>query len=97
LAEPVCTGSGCQGVPGAPPIFSTPSSVTFNGIGNFPAPVPVSVQKKVVKKVVKCAKGKRLVRGKCVKSKGKKVSGKKVSGKGEVKRVGRSGRVRGGR
>jgi hypothetical protein len=91
LVEQVCTGSGCQGAPGTPPVFSTPSSVTFNGIGNFPAPAPVAVQKKVVKKVVKCAKGKRLVRGKCVKV--------KVKAKGRVgsKRVGKSGRVRGGR
>ena len=36
LSPPVCSGSGCQGVPGAPPVFSTPSSVTFSGVGNFP-------------------------------------------------------------
>ncbi|HXB65188.1 MAG TPA: fibronectin type III domain-containing protein [Solirubrobacteraceae bacterium] len=30
-----CTGTGCQGVPPAAPIFATPSSVTFNGVGNF--------------------------------------------------------------
>lgn len=35
-----CTGTGCQGVPPAPPIFATPSSVTFNGVGNFTGPVP---------------------------------------------------------
>jgi DNA-binding beta-propeller fold protein YncE len=32
-----CTGTGCQGVPPAPPSFATPSSVTFDGAGNFPA------------------------------------------------------------
>lgn len=32
---PVCTGTGCQGVPSAPPIFATPASVTFEGVGNF--------------------------------------------------------------
>ena len=32
---PQCTGSGCQGVPLAPPVFATPSSVTFEGVGNF--------------------------------------------------------------
>jgi hypothetical protein len=42
---PVCTGTGCQGVPGAPPIFATPSSVTFNGVGNFPPPSPESTVK----------------------------------------------------
>ena len=39
VTPPACTGSGCQGVPGAPPIFATPSSVTFEGVGNFAAPV----------------------------------------------------------
>lgn len=32
-----CTGTGCQGLPAAPPIFATPASVTFEGVGNFPA------------------------------------------------------------
>ncbi len=36
-AAPVCTGGGCQGVPPVPPIFVTPSSATFEGLGNFPA------------------------------------------------------------
>ncbi len=35
---PQCTGTGCQGVPSAPPVFSTPSSVTYNGVGNFASP-----------------------------------------------------------
>jgi hypothetical protein len=40
FSEPslACTGTGCQGVPPAPPIFATPSSVTFNGVGNFEPP-----------------------------------------------------------
>ncbi len=38
VASPVCAGSGCQGVPPAAPIFATPASVTFAGVGNFPAP-----------------------------------------------------------
>jgi len=33
-----CTGTGCQGVPPAPPAFATPSSVTFTGVGNFGTP-----------------------------------------------------------
>jgi hypothetical protein len=37
-AVPSCSGSGCQGVPPAPPIFATPSSVTFEGVGNFSTP-----------------------------------------------------------
>jgi hypothetical protein len=66
-----CTGTGCQGVPAAPPIFATPSSVTFSGPGNFPAPATV-VTKKTAKKVVKCGKGKKLSKGRCVKAKPKR-------------------------
>ncbi len=39
VAPPACTGTGCQGVPAPPPVFATPSSVTFNGVGNIPAAV----------------------------------------------------------
>ncbi len=42
VVAPECTGSGCQGVPPAAPIFATPASVTFAGVGNFPAPSNVS-------------------------------------------------------
>ena len=38
VTEPLCTGTGCQGVPEPAPTFATPSSVTFNGVGNFPPP-----------------------------------------------------------
>jgi hypothetical protein len=41
IAAPVCTGTGCQGIAAAPPIFSTPASFTFEGVGNFAAPAPV--------------------------------------------------------
>jgi hypothetical protein len=34
-AEVGCAGTGCQGVPPAPPSFATPSSYTFSGAGNF--------------------------------------------------------------
>lgn len=34
-SSPVCSGTGCQGIPAVPPIFATPPSVTFNGVGNF--------------------------------------------------------------
>jgi hypothetical protein len=30
-----CSGTGCQGVPPAPPTFATPPSATFAGLGNF--------------------------------------------------------------
>ena len=45
VSPPVCSGSGCQGVPAPPPTFATPSSVTFNGVGNFPSPSPPLVVK----------------------------------------------------
>ncbi|HEY2652691.1 MAG TPA: hypothetical protein VGI50_12250 [Solirubrobacteraceae bacterium] len=46
-----CTGTACQGVPPAPPIFATPPSVTFSGVGNFEAPVKtVAKPKKKAKK-----------------------------------------------
>lgn len=67
IAPPACTGAGCQGVPNQPPIFAAPSSVTFNGVGNFPPPSPP----------IKCPNGKKLVHGKCVKHKVKKKSKKK--------------------
>jgi hypothetical protein len=41
VAAPQCSGTGCQGVPAAAPIFATPASVTFNGVGNFPPPTGV--------------------------------------------------------
>jgi hypothetical protein len=41
-AATACTGTGCQGLPAAQPIFATPASGTFEGIGNLP---PVAVSK----------------------------------------------------
>jgi hypothetical protein len=38
LAANACSGTGCQGLPAAPPVFSTPASATFAGVGNFPPP-----------------------------------------------------------
>jgi hypothetical protein len=37
VAPAACSGAACQGVPPAPPIFATPASVTFAGVGNFVA------------------------------------------------------------
>jgi DNA-binding beta-propeller fold protein YncE len=33
-----CSGTGCQGLPTPPSVFATPSSVTFDGVGNFIQP-----------------------------------------------------------
>jgi hypothetical protein len=69
LSAPACSGTGCQGVPPAPPIFATPSSVTFNGVGNFEPPSPSAVNSKPetkpltraqqLAKALKACKGKR--------------------------------------
>jgi hypothetical protein len=42
-ASPVCTGTGCQGLPAPPPTFATPASVTYEGIGNFPPPATSAI------------------------------------------------------
>jgi hypothetical protein len=53
ITPPQCQGTGCQGLPSAPPIFATPPSQTFNGVGNFAsasvAPVKAAKPKKTVK------------------------------------------------
>jgi hypothetical protein len=71
---PVCTGTGCQGVPSPPPIFATPSSVTFEGVGNFAAPAKETKAKPKPKKKSKPKK-----KGKKGKSKAKK-SARKADG-----------------
>jgi hypothetical protein len=83
-SEPVCTGTGCQGLPAGPPLFATPSSVTFNGVGNFPPSSSSSVPRSRSKKV-RCVKGRVLSHGKCVKPRGK----------GKGKKARKSGRDRG--
>jgi hypothetical protein len=80
-----CTGAGCQGVPPAPPIFATPSSVTFSGVGNLPSSVGSSKSKK---SAAKCAKGKKLSRDKCVKA-------RKGKARKKTKRAGRNRGLRG--
>ena len=76
LTPPQCTGTGCQGVPAAPPIFATPASVTFEGVGNFapgseesgpPPPRESNV------KATRCKHGYVKSRGRCVKRRVKKV------------------------
>ena len=47
-ASPRCSGAGCQGAPPASPVFATPASVTFSGVGNI-------VKHPVVKKASKKA------------------------------------------
>ena len=80
-----CTGSGCQGVPPPQPIFSTPASVTFGGVGNFSPPGSGLKTKKAKPKVAKCKRGLVKKKGRCVhKSKPHKAARKhgKSSAKG---------------
>jgi hypothetical protein len=55
VTPPTCTGSGCQGVPAPPPLFATPPSVTFNGVGNFAAPTVNTVKAKGLTRAQKLA------------------------------------------
>jgi hypothetical protein len=60
---PPCTGTGCQGTPPAPPIFATPPSETFAGVGNFEAaPKPTSKPKPAATKAQKLAAALKLCR-----------------------------------
>jgi hypothetical protein len=82
LTPSQCTGTGCQGVPGAPPIFSTPSSVTFEGVGNFAAPeAAVKPASKPRSRARKCRAGLVKKHGKCVKLKLKKKAKKSAKGR----------------
>lgn len=84
-AAPACSGTGCQGLPPTPPIFATPASATFNGVGNFPPPSPPEM---TIKKTVRCAKGKkRNKHNQCVKVKTKHKKAKKASGAGDHRGV----------
>jgi hypothetical protein len=60
-----CTGTGCQGVPPAPPTFAIPSSVTFNGVGNFTSSGPVVKSRSKPKK---CKRGFVKKHGRCVRN-----------------------------
>jgi hypothetical protein len=69
---PVCSGTGCQGLPSAPPVFAAPPTVTFGGVGNFSPSVKVTVKKLAVKPKAK----------KKSKKRSKKRSKSKLKGKG---------------
>lgn len=68
---PACEGDACQS-PGAPPESQTPGSLTYQGPGNLAIPVAPVRPKTSAKKTVKCAKGRKLSHGKCVKVKTKR-------------------------
>jgi len=67
-AKPECTS--CQGVGSPPPLFSVPASVAFQGSGNpAAAAAHSSPPRPPVKRAVRCPRGKRLSRGRCVRVK----------------------------
>jgi hypothetical protein len=86
LSPSACTGTGCQGVPSAPPLFATPPSVTFNGVGNLePPPLVPAVKPKPKAKAKQCKKGYVKKQGRCVKKKRSKA--KKSSANGRKRHV----------
>jgi hypothetical protein len=84
---PACSGTGCQGVPPAPPIFATPSSVTFNGLGNLPPPPsppvakPLTRAQKLAKALKACKKKPKKRRAACEKQARKQYAPAKKRGK----------------
>jgi hypothetical protein len=78
LSPPACSGVGCQGVPPAPPIFATPSSVTFTGVGNFASPSSGRAVRRRAK-AKKCTKSYVKKHGRCVRRKHKRT---RISSKG---------------
>jgi hypothetical protein len=71
VGPPQCSGTACQGPPAPPPLFATPSSVTFNGVGNFPPPSTGSVVKGKSRPLTRKQKLARAVR-ECRKKHGKR-------------------------
>ena len=71
-SPPACSGSGCQGVPPAPPVFATPSSETFSGVGNFESAPPSAVKPKSLARAQELADALRACRSK--RNKGKRQS-----------------------
>lgn len=83
LASPECSGTACQGAPAPAPIFATPPSVTFDGVGNFPPPAPTvkPQKKKASKQPGKKNRSKKKTRKK---KREKKHTGKRASRKSSV-------------
>jgi hypothetical protein len=91
-----CTGTGCQGVPPAPPQFATPSSATFSGIGNLPPAVvrakpaakPPTRAQKLTRALKACRKDRaKTKRVKCEKSARSKYRAKRARKAGTERRA----------
>jgi hypothetical protein len=84
VAPPQCTGTGCQGLPSPSPVFATPASVTFEGVGNFAAAAPL-VKPTLKPKTKTCGKDHTRKNGRCVKQKRKKKQrGKAKTGRSSI-------------
>ncbi len=83
-----CEGDACSSPPSAPNDF-TPSSFTFAGPSNVQPVLPVA-KGPAVRKKARCAKGRRHVRGRCVKTKRRRA----VRGRKSAAARGRHGRGR---
>jgi hypothetical protein len=91
---PQCTGAGCQGVPSAPPIFATPPSVTYNGVGNLepatPAPAakpkPLTRAQKLAQALRVCRKSSKKKRAACEKRARKRYGAKSQKNPSSKKR-----------
>jgi hypothetical protein len=84
---PICSGTGCQGVPPAPPIFATPASATFAGVGDFEPRAQTTA--KTRSKPVRCRRGSVSRKGRCVKRRVKprgKRAGRRSSRRSEQRR-----------
>jgi hypothetical protein len=98
VSAPSCSGTGCQGVPPPPPIFATPASATFNGVGNFEPSPPAAVKpkakpltraQKLAKALKACGKKPKRKRAAC------KAQARKLYGpKSKAKKSDRGGRGR---
>ena len=80
-----CSGTGCQGVPPAPPIFATPASATFTGVRNLAPRAPANDGQTPKAKTAKCRHGKMRQGNKCIK--------KKIKGAKKAKRASRDRRA----
>jgi hypothetical protein len=90
VTPPACTGTGCQGVPESPPVFATPPSVTFAGVGNFASPVttvvkakakPLTRAQKLEKALKACARERKKLRPACEAQARKRYGAKKKAKK----------------
>jgi hypothetical protein len=101
-AAPQCTGTGCQGEASLPPVFATPPSNTYNGVGNLNAAAtakvkPLTRAQKLTKALKACrkkAKRKRMVCERQARGKygAKAQKGSASSKQGNVKKSSRRGK-----